>query len=432
LAMASSSSNRMSRLGMLLSEYNIHVEHIPGVKKKASDGLSRALDATTNKTDSYKINKDQRVEFLTAPPISSSPPIPLAEFMFHCQQHIQNTWPPHIPELLIEEIRVISEICEALSPPQCPTSEQEATNCRMQPLALRVHQELMNLKCDPDINTMSQAEADKFCSSSPNKSNRIALVAMNETAFTPQAFAALQGTDPDCLEIRNTLDDLPLGKMDQGYFMQDGILMHEYTDQNEVTHSAVCIPRELVPLIMGSYHTTILGGHQGSKKVEKDLKRKFFWKNMKSTVQEASRKCVPCLYNKKYPVGFTQGRLIQPSYPNHIVYMDITGGLPMSYDGCNSILLLYDRFSKFAFSIPLRSEKAPYIAKQFVQQYTQAFGVPFYLHSDCGANLAGSCMTWICRMLGCKKTETPSWCPRADPAECLVGAVGDPISACGQ
>jgi hypothetical protein len=49
LAMASSSSNRMSRLGMLLSEYNIHVEHIPGVKNKASDGLSRALDATTNK-----------------------------------------------------------------------------------------------------------------------------------------------------------------------------------------------------------------------------------------------------------------------------------------------------------------------------------------------------------------------------------------------
>jgi hypothetical protein len=118
----------MSRLGMLLSEYNIHVEHIPGVKNKASDGLSRALDATTNKTDSYKINKDQRVEFLTAPPIISSPPIPLAEFMFHCQQHIQNTWPPHIPEPPIEEVRVISEICEALKPPQSPTSEQEATN----------------------------------------------------------------------------------------------------------------------------------------------------------------------------------------------------------------------------------------------------------------------------------------------------------------
>jgi hypothetical protein len=168
-----------------------NVEHIPGVKNKASDGLSRALDATTNKTDSYKINKDQRVEFLTAPPIISSPPIPLTEFMFHCQQHIQNTWPPHIPEPPTEEVRVISEICEALKPPQSPTSEQEATNCRMQPLALRVNPMLMNLKCDPDINAMSQVEADKFCSSSPNKSNRIALVAMNETAFTPQAFAAL-------------------------------------------------------------------------------------------------------------------------------------------------------------------------------------------------------------------------------------------------
>jgi hypothetical protein len=84
LALASASSNCMSRLGMILSEHNIHIEHIPGHKNKASDGLSRAFDATANKVDSYKINQDQRVEFFTAPAEVPGRTMPMADYMHLC------------------------------------------------------------------------------------------------------------------------------------------------------------------------------------------------------------------------------------------------------------------------------------------------------------------------------------------------------------
>jgi hypothetical protein len=51
--------------------------------------------------------------------------------------------------------------------------------------------------------------------------------------------------------------------------------------------------------------------------------------------------------------------------------------------------------------------------------------MPQLLHTDNAGNMAGSILSYIAKMLGCKKTETPSWCPRADPAETLVSCVGD-------
>ncbi len=434
LALASATSNRMSRLGLILSEHNILIEHIPGTQNKASDGLSRAFDATTQKVDSYKINKDERVEFLTAPKPLSKDPMPLADYMHQCTQHLQSTWPPAIPDAWNERgkgssfgrsIKLVSNLWHSLRPEGAPTDEQEFINRVIQPVNQHSTLRLTDIACDPTINVMTPAEAKCFHPQATQKADRIALVAMNETAFTPQAFAALQSTDDDLKHIKKQLQD-PATKYDRkSYFMQNGIIMHEYADHNGMIHPTVCVPQELIPLILQSYHVTVLGGHQSKGKIEKDLKRKYYWPRMKSTIKKHCDACLPCSYNQRYPVGFTLGRLITPLYPNHIVFMDITGGLPKSYDGCTSLLLLYDGFSKFAFGIPLKQEKAAYVAKLFVQQYVQAFGVPFALHSDNAPNMAGAIMSWICRMLACKKTETPSWCPRADPAECLVSAVGD-------
>jgi hypothetical protein len=422
LALASATSNRMSHLGMILSEHNILIEHIPGTQNKASDGLSRAFDATLTKVDDYKINKDQRVELLTAPPHSTEGPIPMADYLHKCQLHIQQTWPPSLEEPQKQETTLIAELFEALNPEGAPKKEEAYINRVTQPIMQRHDIQPIDIKCDPTINVMTPQEAANFSPMSPYKVDRIALVAMNETAFTPEAFAALQSADPEITHRKTLL----LNKADKkGYFVRNGIVMHEYTDQNGIVHPAVYIPQVLIKLILSSYHVTVLGGHQSSKKIERDLKRKFYWPHMKTTIKAYCQDCVPCAYNKKYPVGFTQGKLITPLYPNHLIFMDITGGLPTSYDGCSSLLLIFDGFSKFSFGIPLKNRKAAYVAKLFVQQYVQAFGMPQLLHTDNAGNMTGSILSYIAKMLGCKKTETPSWCPRADPAETLVSCVGD-------
>jgi hypothetical protein len=75
---------------------------------------------------------------------------------------------------------------------------------------------------------------------------------MNETAFTPEAFAALQSADPEIAHRKALLLD-PLNKADKkGYFVRNGIVMHEYTDQNGIVHPAVYIPQVLIKLTRGS------------------------------------------------------------------------------------------------------------------------------------------------------------------------------------
>jgi hypothetical protein len=137
LALASATSNRMSRLGMILSEHNILIEHIPGTQNKASDGLSRAFDATLTKVDDYKINKDQRVELLTAPPHSTEGPIPMADYLHKCQLHIQQTWPPSLEEPQKQETALIAEIFEAINPEGAPKTEEVYINRVTQPIMQR-------------------------------------------------------------------------------------------------------------------------------------------------------------------------------------------------------------------------------------------------------------------------------------------------------
>jgi hypothetical protein len=245
--------------------------------------------------------------------------------------------------------------------PKGPKNETEFAKLLTQPLAYRRNDPLIHIQSEPELNPMTQETADKFYRTSPSKIDRIALVAMTETAFTPQAFAALQEADLPIRSKRNQLELLKFEQTDErGFFLRNGIVMHEYQDKNSISHPAVVVPAVLVPVILQSYHITVLGGHQSRAKIENDLKRKFYWPHMKTAIKDSCQACVPCAYNKRYPVGFPQGKLIVPSYPNHIVFMDVTGGLPLSYDGCHSLLLIFDGFSKFAFGIPLKSEKAAY------------------------------------------------------------------------
>jgi hypothetical protein len=168
--------------------------------------------------------------------------MPLADYMHLCRQHIAKTWPPEIPEPITKEINLLHELSEAMNPPKGPKNEKEFAKLITQPLTYRRRDPLIHIQSEPELNPMSQEKADKFYSTSPSKIDRIALVAMTETAFTPQAFAALQEAD---IPIKNKCDQLSLLKFEQtderGFFLCNGIVMHEYQDKNAISHPAVVV-----------------------------------------------------------------------------------------------------------------------------------------------------------------------------------------------
>jgi hypothetical protein len=202
--------------------------------------------------------------------------------------------------------------------PKGPKNETEFAKLLTQPLAYRRNDPLIHIQSEPELNPMTQETADKFYRTSPSKIDRIALVAMTETAFTPQAFAALQEADLPIRSKRNQLELLKFEQTDErGFFLRNGIVMHEYQDKNSISHPAVVVPAVLVPVIIQSYHITVLGGHQSRAKIENDLKRKFYWPHMKTAIKDSCQACVPCAYNKRYPPRETHCSILPQSYCVH-------------------------------------------------------------------------------------------------------------------
>lgn len=115
--------------------------------------------------------------------------------------------------------------------------------------------------------------------------------------------------------------------------------------------------------------------------------------------------------------------MIKPQAPLDIVYIDIVTGLCKSICGHYAMLMVYDSFSRFAQAIPLKSEKADYIVKEFMNNYVARYGMPIHMHSDNGRNMDAALIRHLCSMLGAVKTSTPHYHLASNPCECICGAI---------
>jgi hypothetical protein len=106
--------------------------------------------------------------------------------------------------------------------------------------------------------------------------------------------------------------------------------------------------------VMTAMHNSALGGHSGVPVTYRRLKTTFAWPGMKQQVMEFVQSCLIRQQAKpdkaKYP-----GLLLPlpiPPHAWHTISLDFITGLPQS--GCsNCILVVVDKFSKYAHFIPL-------------------------------------------------------------------------------
>jgi hypothetical protein len=92
------------------------------------------------------------------------------------------------------------------------------------------------------------------------------------------------------------------------------------------------------------------------------VKKLFAWRGLKSQVTDYVKQCAVCQQAKHKlvkPAGLLQPLPIQAGAWQDIT-MDFIEGLP-KYDGFNYILVIVDRFTKYAHFLPL---KHPFIAPQ--------------------------------------------------------------------
>lgn len=165
--------------------------------------------------------------------------------------------------------------------------------------------------------------------------------------------------------LANDSEAKPLLSLDHGLIRHNGKIWIENNQQMQARVSA-------------AFHSSTLGGHSCAPMTYKRIKTLFCWTGMKNQITTWVQSCQICQQAKpekvKYP-GLLEPLRV-PKRPWQHIVMDFIKGLPQSGQ-YNCILVIVDRFSRFAHSNPLSH---PYtvakVASLFVDQVYKLHSLP--------------------------------------------------------
>ncbi|GJW64730.1 reverse transcriptase domain-containing protein [Tanacetum coccineum] len=138
-------------------------------------------------------------------------------------------------------------------------------------------------------------------------------------------------------------------------------------------------------LIMHESHKSKYSIHPGSDNMYQDLKKLYWWPNMKTIIAEYVDKCLTCSRVKaecQKPFGL----LIQleiPTWKWETITMDFITKLPKMSNGHDTIWVIVDRLTKSAHFIPTReTDSVETLTRLYIKEIVSRHRVPIFIISD--------------------------------------------------
>ncbi|GJS06389.1 putative reverse transcriptase domain-containing protein [Tanacetum coccineum] len=147
-------------------------------------------------------------------------------------------------------------------------------------------------------------------------------------------------------------------------------------------HSRSWIPcyGDLRSVIMHESHKSKYSIHPGSEKMYQDVKKLYWWPNMKADIATYVSKCLTCA-RVKAEHQRPSGLLVQPEIPEwkwDNITMDFITKLPRSSQGFDTIWVIVDRLTKSAHFLPIREndplDKLARFTSNFWRSFQKALG----------------------------------------------------------
>ncbi|GJX08619.1 putative reverse transcriptase domain-containing protein [Tanacetum coccineum] len=142
---------------------------------------------------------------------------------------------------------------------------------------------------------------------------------------------------------------------------------------------------DLRDLIMHESHNLKYSIHLGSDKMYQDLKKLYWWPNMKEEIATYVSKCLTCA-KVKIEYQKLSGLLVQPEIPQwkwENITMDFVTKLPKTATGQDTIWVIIDRLTKSAHFLPMREDDTlEKLTRQYLKEVVSKHGVPVLIISD--------------------------------------------------
>ncbi|GKB58191.1 putative reverse transcriptase domain-containing protein [Tanacetum coccineum] len=137
--------------------------------------------------------------------------------------------------------------------------------------------------------------------------------------------------------------------------------------------------------IMNESHKSKYSVHPGSDKMYQDLKKLYWWPNMKAEIATYVSKCLTCA-KVKAEYQKPSGLLVQPMiliWKWENITMDFVTKLPKTSSGKDTIWVIVDRLTKSAHFLPMKeTDSIEKLTRQYLKEVVSRHGVPISIISD--------------------------------------------------
>lgn len=203
----------------------------------------------------------------------------------------------------------------------------------------------------------------------------------------------------------------------KGYLMNQGLL-YRYKSENDDENAQLVVPKHEQEKVIAVYHDEASAGHYGVEKTIDRIAKRYFWKGMRTQIENYIRKCIQCQRYK--PSNLKPAGLLQTSALNQrfeVVSFDLFGPLPKTDRDETWIFIIEDLASRWVELFALKQATAEECARVLLDEIILRYGTPRRFISDNGTQFVSNVMQQLTFCLGIDHGFTPVYHPETNPVE---------------
>ncbi|GKA93085.1 putative reverse transcriptase domain-containing protein [Tanacetum coccineum] len=191
---------------------------------------------------------------------------------------------------------------------------------------------------------------------------------------------------------------------------------------------------DLRSVVMHESHKSKYSIHPGSEKMYQDMKRLYWWPNMKADIATYVSKCLTCA-RVKAEHQRPSGLLVQPVIPEwkwDNITMDFITKIPKSSQGFDTIWVIMDRLTKSAHFFQIReNDPLDKLARLYLNRIVARHGIPVSIICDRDGRFTSNFWKSFQKALGTDISMSTAYHPETDgQSERTIQTLEDMLHAC--
>ncbi|GJT01596.1 retrotransposon protein, putative, ty3-gypsy subclass [Tanacetum coccineum] len=191
---------------------------------------------------------------------------------------------------------------------------------------------------------------------------------------------------------------------------------------------------DLRTVIMHESYKSKYSIHPGSDKMYQDMKKLYWWPNMKADIATYVSKCLTCA-KVKAEHQRPSGLLVQPKIPEwkwDNITMDFVTKLPKTSQGYDTIWVIVDRLTKSAIFTPMReTDPLDKLARMYLKEVVTRHGIPVSIICDRDPRFASNFWRSLQNALGTNLDMSTAYHPQTDgQSKRTIQTLEDMLRAC--